>query len=166
MVNRVPLGIPYRAKEDTWYDGRLIPKDATVVLSIHALHQTQYPDAETYCPDRHINNQKSAQENTARPDYKNRDHYTFGAGCRTCPGINMGERTVWRMTAQLLWAFDIKPAVDAHGNTNEIDQDAYEVGFLAAPLPFEVTITPRSQKHADVVRKAASSVDVFLKQWE
>jgi hypothetical protein len=45
-------------------------------------------------------------------------------------------------------------------------QFTYEIGFFAAPLPFQVRTVPRSEKHAAIVRKASSDVEVFLTQWE
>ncbi|KAF2828283.1 cytochrome P450 oxidoreductase-like protein [Ophiobolus disseminans] len=162
----VPNGIPYRAREDSWYEGMLVPKDATVVVPIYALHHTYYANAAVYNPDRYCNNLKSSYENASRPDYENRDHYTFGSGRRLCPGIHLGERTVWRMTAKILWAFEIKRAVDEHGKDVELSPDAYEIGMSAAPMPFKVRIVPRTAKHAAVIRSAAADIKKFLKQWE
>jgi cytochrome P450 len=97
---------------------------------------SHYTGAATYNPNRYAGNQKSALETAYRSDYKNCDNYTFGAGRRICPCTNIGERTLGRMTARMLWAFDMEHAVDANGNIIELDLDAYEVGFFAAPLPF------------------------------
>jgi hypothetical protein len=70
------------------------------------------------------------------------------------------------MTAQVLWAFSIDQAVDRYGKVIELDPDAYEVGMFAEPLPFKVRIIPKTAKHAEVVRKAASEAQEYLDPWE
>jgi hypothetical protein len=52
------LGIPLRAKEDTWYDSMLIPAYATIILPVYAFHPTHYADPATYNPDRYLENSK------------------------------------------------------------------------------------------------------------
>jgi cytochrome P450 len=103
----------------------LIPKNATVVVPVYALHHTHCTNPALYDPDRYRTNLKTAYQNASRPDYENRDHYAFGTGRRLCPGIHMGERTVWRMTAKILWAFEIKHAADAEGKEVVLDPDNY-----------------------------------------
>jgi hypothetical protein len=66
----------------------------------------------------------------------------------------------------MLRAFSIEQAVDRYGKVIELDPDAYEVGMTAEPLPFKVRIVPRTAKHADVVRKAASDAQEYLRMWE
>ncbi|KAF2851961.1 cytochrome P450 oxidoreductase-like protein [Plenodomus tracheiphilus IPT5] len=162
----VPAGVPYRAREDVWYDGMLIPKHATVFVPVYALHHTYYSDAETYNPDRYLNHTKLSVEYAASPDYEKRDHYAFGAGRRICAGMHLAERTVWRTMAQLLWAFRIEPAVDAEGKNVALDEIAYHETMVYAPEPYQVKFIPRSEKHAQVVRDASAEAEDYLKQWE
>lgn len=100
------------------------------------------------------------------PDYENRDHYAYGAGRRICVGIHLAERTQWRITARMLWAFDIKPALDEKGDEIELDTDAYEDGLLIQPKKYQVRFLPRSEKHLEVVRREYEAVEEFLKRWE
>jgi cytochrome P450 len=160
-LHRTPNGIPYRAKEDVWYDGMLIPKDATIFLPVYALNHTHYPEPETYNPDRYLDHPKSSSEYAGSSDYGNRDHYAFGAGRRFCVGINLAERTLWRMIAQILWAFKIEKIAD-----DELDIDAYDDGIASTPKPFMVRLVPRSAQHADIIRKASSEAAELLKKWD
>jgi cytochrome P450 len=144
----------------------LIPKNATVVVPVYALHHTHCTNPALYDPDRYRTNLKTAYQNASRPDYENRDHYAFGTGRRLCPGIHMGERTVWRMTAKILWAFEIKHAADAEGKEVVLDPDNYIEGMATQPAPFKVRFVPRSQKHVQVIRHAVLNVEEILRQWE
>lgn len=145
----------------------LIPKDATVFIPAYALNHSTHKDPEIYNPDRYLNHPRLAMDYAGSPDYKNRDHYSYGAGRRICVGIHLAERTQWRITARLLWAFKIEPAVDeATGEKIELDTNAYEDGFLSEPDPFRVRFVPRSEKHAEVLRREFKEVEEFLKKWE
>jgi hypothetical protein len=144
----------------------LIPKDATIFFPPHTLHAT-YDDPDTYNPDRFINHTKLAMDYAGSADYEKRDHYGYGSGRRICVGIHLAERTQWRMTATMLWAFKIEPAIDEKtGKPIEVDLKAYTHGFLAQPLPFKARFTVRSEKHAETIRKSYKSVEAFLKKWE
>ncbi|KAF2029003.1 cytochrome P450 [Setomelanomma holmii] len=110
-----PIGAPHCAKEDVWYNGMLVPKGATIILPAYALNFTYHDDPEIYNPDRYLNHSKLSAALAASPDYGNRDHYTFGSGRRNCVGIHLAERTLWRMIAQILWAFKIERIVDEYG---------------------------------------------------
>jgi hypothetical protein len=79
----------------------------------------------------------------------------------------LAERTQWRFVARILWAFNIEPAID--GKTREkmeIRTDAYTDGFIRQPLPFKLRITPRSEKHAEVIKRDFKGVEGFLRKWE
>jgi cytochrome P450 len=158
---RTPNGIPYRAKENVWYNGMLIPKNATVFLPIYALNHTYYSDADTYNPDRYLGHPKSSSEYAVRPDYENRDHYTFGSGRRFCIGIHLAERSLWRMIAQILWAFKIEKVPSA-----VLDLDAYDGGIAFTPTAFKVRLAPRSARHIEVVQEASAEAKQFLSRWE
>ena len=125
-----------------------------------------YPDPYTYNPDRYLDRPLLATSYAGSPDYENRDHYAYGAGRRICVGIHLAERTQWRITARLLWAFDIKPALDEEGREIELDTDAYEDGLLIAPKEFKVRFVPRSKKHIEVIHRDFETVEGFLKKWE
>ena len=45
-------------------------------------------------------------------DVSKRDHWSFGAGRRVCPGYNLAENSLFILTARLLWAFDVQAPID------------------------------------------------------
>lgn len=84
------------------------------------------------------------------------DHYGYGAGRRICPGMHMAERTQWRITARLLWAFEIHQAVDPEtGNSIVIDVENYQEGLNHCPKPFQAIFKPRSQAYIDTISREA-----------
>jgi len=134
----------------------------------YALHHTpsNYPNPSAYNPDRYLQHPGLATEYAASSDFANRDHYTYGAGRRICAGIHLAERTQWRMLARLLWAFRIEHAVDAEGNRNEIDTEAYEEKLITGPKAFRVRFTPRSEAHVRVIEREMEGARGLLRKWE
>ncbi|CAI0654505.1 unnamed protein product [Colletotrichum noveboracense] len=160
----VPTGVPHLAKQDAWYKGMLIPKGSVVMIPPSALNHDSkhFDDPESYNPDRYLASaSKLASELAASPAYDERDHYTYGAGRRMCPGIHMAERTQWRSVAQMLWAFKIE-------KDGELDTsyEFYEEGFVHATKDFRVRFVPRSERHAEVIREKFVETQEFLKQWD
>ncbi|GME53521.1 Cytochrome p450 protein [Neofusicoccum parvum] len=165
----LPLGVPHRLNQDDMYNGMLIPKDATIVMPIWGMHMSEgcgFASPDTYDPDRWAAHARPASELAGLADYENRDHYGYGSGRRICPGMHLAERTMWRMTAKLLWAYDIVPAVDAAGNDVPIDVDAYEDGIINQPKPYAVQFRARSAAHEETVRREAAAAMEFLARYE
>ncbi|KAI9835775.1 MAG: hypothetical protein M1819_001954 [Sarea resinae] len=162
-------GLPHKVTQDDEYEGMFIPKGSTVFAGIWAMHQneTLYPNHDTFNPDRYLNHPKLANDYAVGSDYMNRDHYGYGTGRRMCPGIHLAERSMWRIAAKLLWAFDISEPLDpVTGEVIPLDPEAFSSAILLAPKPFQVRIVPRSDKHlAAIERELAGSLD-FLSQWE
>jgi cytochrome P450 len=132
-----------------------------------ALHHSQYSNPDTYDPDRYLNHPGLASEYAASPDYENRDHYAYGAGRRICPGMQLAERTQFRMISAILWAFRLEHAVDERtGEEIPIDTEAFEDKLIAGPKPFKLKFTPRSAKHVEVIKRELKNVSGLLKKWE
>jgi hypothetical protein len=69
--------------------------------------------------------------------------------------------------AKVLWAFNVDLAVDGKtGEKIELDTNAYTDGLIRQPLPFKLRITPRSGKHAEVIRRDFKGVEEYLRKWE
>jgi cytochrome P450 len=169
-IYSIPLGVPHRVKQDDWYEGMLIPKDSTVMIPVWALHFSEkhgYDDPDTYNPDRFLPFPRLASELAGIPDYQNRDHYGYGAGRRVCPGMHLAERTQWRITAKILWAFDIVRVIDpTTGKPFPIDNESYNEGLNHCPKPFKVTFKPRSKEHLKVLAAESQKGLAFLKEYE
>ncbi|KIW33913.1 uncharacterized protein PV07_00727 [Cladophialophora immunda] len=150
-----------------WYEGMYLPKDSTVWLAAWAIHQNndEYADHDRFNPDRFSNHRKLANDYAVGPDWQGRDkaihHYGYGAGRRMCPGIHLAERSMWRVTAKLLWAFEFEELPD-----KPLDVNAYTSSNLVRPLEYEVKVTPRSEQHRDVIRRELNGALEFLSQYD
>lgn len=174
------------ARPDDWYNGMLIPKDSTLFIATWAIHHSEdhFSDHDTFDPDRFKDHPKLANDYAGSPDWMHRDkscllplgvagtdailihHYGYGAGRRLCPGIHLAERNMWRIAAKLLWAYEISEPIDTvTGKTIPLDTSKYNPGILQAPLPFKVSIKPRSEKHAATIRRELEESLEFLKKW-
>lgn len=81
-----------------------------------------------------------------------RDHFTYGAGRRSCPGIHVAERSLYINISRVLWGFNISKKKGPDGAVIEPNQ-AMVRGFMSVPEPFDCDIMPRSAKHAQIIRE-------------
>ena len=77
-----------------------------------------------------------------------------------CPGVHLAERNMWRIAAELIWAFDIGELED-----KPLSVDAYTSCILVSPLPFQVEVKPRSDMHLATIRRELVQAQEFLKQY-
>lgn len=154
---------------DLQYDGMRIPKGASLLLVMDPLHRDGevFSDVDTFDPDRYRDFPGLAHEYAASSDYKRRDHYIYGAGRRICPGIHLAERSLWRITAKIIWGFDIAKAIDpVTGNVEEIDLLAYTSGAATSPKPFKVDIKVRSDGHKGTIEREFADAQDYMQQFE
>lgn len=134
-----------------------IPKGATVILNVWSTHMDpeRWEQPHDFNPARYRDQTQLASVYANSRDHLKRDHFGYGIGRRICPGIHLAERTLWLAMARVLWAFDIKPKVDAStGKPIPIDVDpvtGYSDGFVNQCLPFEVDCTIRSEKRRETI---------------
>jgi cytochrome P450 len=86
--------------------------------------------------------------NIANPN--ERDHFSYGAGRRVCPGVHVAEKSLFLNIARVLWAFNISKKVGKDGKVIE-PNTAMVPGWMTIPQPFECDITPRSEKKAAMI---------------
>lgn len=119
--------------------------------------ETRFEKPDTFNPGRYLHMTGLADEYAHAADPEARDHYAYGVGRRLCPGIHLAERTIFVITAKLLWAFDFQPKLDANGNRVKLDTSTtggYADGLTVGPIPFECDIKVRSeQKRAAILRE-------------
>ncbi|KAK4034937.1 O-methylsterigmatocystin oxidoreductase [Parachaetomium inaequale] len=165
------LGVPHAVIREDEYMGYRIPKGASVVYNVWAVHMDprRYANPRAFDPSRYMDDLTTSNESAQNPDASKRDHFGFGAGRRICQGMHVADRTLFLFIARLMWAFDISKAVDGNGNVLTPDQDDLVGGFLMQPRPFPVKITPRSESRAAAVREAWAECQELLdedQQWK
>ncbi|EXJ86782.1 hypothetical protein A1O3_03736 [Capronia epimyces CBS 606.96] len=149
------FGMPHCTSEDDWYEGYFIPKGSVVILNWWAIHfdPKLYSHADEFDPSRYLNKPLPAADYINANDPYERDHFTYGAGRRVCPGVHVAERSLYINIVRTLWGFNISKAVGTDGGIIEPETEMVR-GFLSVPKPFTADITIRSAKHAAVMRKA------------
>lgn len=81
----------------------------------------------------------------------------FGFGRRVCPGRYFAEASLFLEMVQMLAVFKISRVLDADGEhevgVETLDGVRMKSGVLAHPSAFECRVEPRSERHAELVRK-------------
>lgn len=87
-----------------------------------------------------------------------RDHFTYGAGRRACPGVHVAERSLFINVSRVLWGFALGRQIDADGKAVPVNTKMVP-GFFSIPEPFACEIRPRSGKHGEVMRRAFEAAE-------
>ncbi|KAF9894534.1 hypothetical protein FE257_006419 [Aspergillus nanangensis] len=172
MPTTILGAVPHAVTRDDEYMGYFIPKDAGVMNNVWAINMDdkRHPEPRQFNPDRFVHDHQSLAEAAANPDASKRDQFTFGAGRRICPGIHIAERSLFLGISRMIWAFDIAPELDQHGQPILPDPDRLTQGFVCMPEEFGARITPRSKERADMVvceweEAEKECLDPVTKQW-
>jgi cytochrome P450 len=117
-----------------------------------------WKNPDDFDPARYLDRQLSAADYVNHSDPYERDHFTYGAGRRICPGIHVAERSLYINISRVLWGFNISKKIGADGKPIEPTQKMVR-GFMSVPEEFECDIKPRSEKHAQVMRDAFAKAE-------
>lgn len=148
------IGSPHYSTEDMTYKNYFIPKHSMVTICQYAAHyDSRYEEPEAFRPERYLNHRLKAGAYAAHSDPYERDHFTFGAGRRICPGLHLAENSMYIVTAKLLWAFEIRPPMGANNEEEAMDvsDQAYEPGVNTLPKPFRVRFIPRNKNREETL---------------
>lgn len=81
--------------------------------------------------------------------------------------MHLAERTQWRITAKLLWAFDIERDIDeTTGKLVEIDAEAYHEGISHCPKPFRVRFVSRGEGYRRAILEEFGRSGEVLRGYE
>jgi hypothetical protein len=114
-------------------------------LTFRAIHRDPelYPNPESFNPNRWLD--------PSFPTYKSPlsqfpslvNYSMFGFGRRICPGMNIAERSLFILTARILWACQMGKKKDSQGKEIEIPEYDYVAGFNTQPKFFEFELRDR-----------------------
>ncbi|KAJ7438060.1 cytochrome P450 [Mycena latifolia] len=147
--NVTPIGVPHFLPSEDEYHGYRIPARSIVFGNVWAImhDEEMYPDPHSFKPERFLLDGKL---NPAVRD----PEAAFGFGRRICPGRHMVAASLWITIVSVLATLDIKKLRDANGKEVEPSCE-YCPGLISAPLPFECSITPRSNQAAELIHATA-----------
>ncbi|KAK5996404.1 Cytochrome P450 monooxygenase CLM2 [Cladobotryum mycophilum] len=138
------LAFPHLADEDIAYGGYLIPKNAIIFSSTWWLtHDPEiYQDPNSFAPERYMEPRNEADPRK----------WVYGYGRRVCPGRHLAEDMFFLSMVNILSVYNIGKAVDQQGKeiTPEINVTP---GIVSQQQEFPYKITPRSEEHAELLRK-------------
>lgn len=161
------LGIvPHATTNEDTYAGYTFPAQTTMVVNVWALNNNpeRYPDPRRFDPDRYKDDLLRAQESAALQDPSKRDHYTFGAGRRVCPGLNIAERSLFLGIAYMLWAFSFEHALDEKGEKIPVTEEVTQ-GIVCRPVPFKLRLIERDPARTAKVLKAWDNAKELLSHY-
>ncbi|CAA7266208.1 unnamed protein product [Cyclocybe aegerita] len=152
-------GTPHASTVDDVYNGMFIPKGSTIFANFYGIMRDpeMFPEPERFRPERFVE--------TTSPRLLQFD-LPFGFGRRSCPGIHLALNSLFINFARMLWAFDIKPALDQDGKEIMPDSENYTNGFNSRPVSFDCRFIPRSSKIVACIEAEYQHAKPQLDRWE
>jgi len=148
------IGSPHFTTADLVYNGYFIPAGTVVSINQYALHNDdRYKECQSFMPDRYLEHTLKSGAYTGGANPYQRDHFSFGAGRRICPGMHMAENSLYITLAKILWAFEIRAPLNSMGKEMPLDVSdaAYEEGANTLPRPYRVRFILRNEKRRETL---------------
>ncbi|CAN9281390.1 unnamed protein product [Alternaria alternata] len=139
-----PMAIPHCCTQEDSIKGYRIPKGAMILPNNWWFTHDPaiYPDPMTFRPERYL-------DGSTQPDPRT---WTFGYGRRVCPGRYVADNALFTTIAQSLAVFNVeKPVLNGEIVEPKVE---FEAGVVSHPKPYRVSITPRSEKCRELIRRA------------
>jgi hypothetical protein len=129
----------------------------------------RHPNPSVFDPERYINDHTTSLESSQQRDVTKRDNFLFGVGRRICQGMHIADRSMFLAMSRLLWGFRMEVPLDQDGQPITPDPTKLIPGMLVQPEPFPASIFPRTQKHAETIRREWADAFHLLdaeEQWQ
>ncbi|ESK83213.1 cytochrome p450 [Moniliophthora roreri MCA 2997] len=150
-----PIGVFHSSLEDDVYEGYHIPKGSWIISNILAMNHdpaTYGEDPDVFRPERFLNEDGTHKESP--PDTKDEGHYSFGFGRRICPGRHLASNALLSF-AIVLWAVNLEPGKDAHGNEAPISiLNDQATGILSRAPKYHISSKPRFPEALEILKMA------------
>ncbi|KAJ6561900.1 cytochrome P450 [Mycena capillaripes] len=152
-------GTPHSSTEDFAYQGMFIPKGTTIIANLWGIHlnPADFPDPHRFDPERFM----------SKREYPGPwQHSSFGYGRRVCPGQYLASNSIYINIARILWGFNLSKVHDENGDEIDVDTLTYTDGFNSVPLPFPISITPRSPGHVSIIERENEAAQEEMKAYD
>ncbi|KAL7946416.1 cytochrome P450 [Trichoderma barbatum] len=139
----LPMGIPHEAAEEMTIRGYRIPKGAYIRSCVWWFlnDPKTYAEPWKFAPERYL-------EPRNEPDPTD----AFGYGRRVCPGKYLAQENLFITVSRTLAVFTLGKAVH-EGKPVGFEPKHSTIGGLDHPVEFPYSIVPRSEKHAELIRR-------------
>ncbi|KAF2810345.1 putative cytochrome P450 [Mytilinidion resinicola] len=157
-------GVPHSVSRDDTYMGFKIPERAVIFFNTWAINNdpSRVLNPRRFLPERHLDDSTTSYESASLPDCSKRDHFTFGAGRRICPGIHIADRSLFVAISRLLWGFKIEQGMDAEGRPIPLNADVMGPGFVAEPEKYASHFVPRTPETENKIKSEWAKAAVLL----
>ena len=149
-------GLRRMAGAEVHYNGITIPKNTILLANINALHwdENRFSEPFTFKPERYLNYPHRSGVYANSGEAKDRDHYSFGAGRRICPGVHLAENGLFLAVSNLIWAYEFRAPLDENGQEEPVDisDEAFLDGSIRIPKPYRIRIIPRNPERLALVK--------------
>lgn len=149
-------GVPHLLTRDDVYEGYFLPKGSVVHANQWAIHREEalYPEPERFNPLRWLEPTYPTYREPLDKFPNLQNYSAFGFGRRICPGMNIAERSLYILTATILWAAKFSRKRDGVGVEMPVPEYDYTSGFNTQPKPFAFNLEPRSATRMMVLEEA------------
>ncbi|KZT67961.1 cytochrome P450 [Daedalea quercina L-15889] len=156
--------IPHATMEDDFYKEYYIPKGCTVIGNVWAIHRNpeRFYNPNAFIPERFYEEGKPTRWGSG-PDSQDRELYGFGWGRRFCQGSYIAQASLFITLCRLIWGIDFSAPLDPKTQRPIIpdianEEATWSEGFVSVPYPYQVRFSPRSAKHAELIRNSFEEV--------
>ncbi|KAJ3574076.1 hypothetical protein NP233_g2003 [Leucocoprinus birnbaumii] len=142
-----PLAFPHVSERPEVYKGYYFPSGTNFIPNVYGIFhdERRFSEPFKFKPERFLGDSVEFNPLTMG---------AFGYGRRICPGRHVTLNAGWLAIVQILTVFTISPKIDEHGRV-VLNPPTFDSGLVVQPDPFEVTITPRSDKALALIQKAS-----------
>ncbi len=124
--------------------------------------ESVYPDPENFRPERWIEPgwPTYMEPLTKYPNLRDgMGKHTFGWGRRTCLGKDIADDEMFVCGAGVCWGFDLGQKICPRtGKAVPIDTQATNSHVILEPLPYQISVKPRSEKRAKQILEGFAAV--------
>lgn len=150
-------GLRRMTDADIKYRGQTIPKGTILLANINNLHWDSafFEEPFKFKPERYLNHPHRSAVYAAGGDVMARDHFTFGAGRRICPGIHLAENGLFLAVANIIWAYEFRPPIGPDGKEEPLDisDEGFMEGAIRVPQQYSIRILQRNPERAETIRQ-------------
>ncbi|KAJ3001348.1 hypothetical protein NUW54_g6487 [Trametes sanguinea] len=158
----IPLGESASSRyigQDEWYEGMLLPRNATVIANIWAMthDKSRFIEPDTFDPERYLRSSPGTVGEVTPQELRDIRRIVFGFGRRICPGQFMVDAFIWITITHILATMNISAVDEQNPPKPEIME-----GSIIQFAPFPCKVTERFPGARDLVASLPLAGNDFI----